>query len=76
MDLWNCLREGECHVLGEGRETDFHTNEPARGRQIPITFSFENQRDLFHEFLQPAVLKAWNFKNQQDHGRAGRLRGN
>ena len=76
MDLWECLRERECHGLGEGRETNYHTREPTWGRQIPIIFGFEKKSGLFCEFLQPTVLKAWNFRNQQDNGRAERLRRN
>ena len=45
-----CRREG-CHSHREGRETDLRTRHPrhrrpTRGRQIPVTFGFEKQRDL------------------------------
>jgi len=52
-----------------------HWGAHEQKRQISIILAFEIERAKFHEFLKPAGLKAWNFKNLHS-GQAWKVIGN
>ena len=63
MVMW--LEAGGKDTTGteRGEEHPKH-RDPTLGRQIPITFGFENQRGLTsHMFLQSMGFNTWKFKN-------------